>query len=59
MQVSTAPADTAQPSAAASYDGTTAMLTMTTAGAATASMGDHVELRLKDVTGQTATASFA
>ena len=59
MQVSTAAADTAQPSAAASYDGKTAMLTMTTAGAATASIGDHVELRLKDVAPATALTSYA
>jgi len=57
LKVSTAAADTAQPSAAASYDGKTAMMTVTEA--TTASMGDHVELRLKDVTGQTATTAYA
>ena len=59
LQVSTAAADTAQPTAAAAYDGKTAMLGMDITGATTASIGDHVELRLKDVTGQTATTAYA
>ena len=49
MEVSTAPDTTLiTNTAATAYDGSTAMLTMTTAGATTANLGDHVELRLKD-----------
>ena len=59
MEVSTASADTTQPTAAAAYDGKTAMLTMDNTGATTASIGDHVELRLKDVAGETATTAYA
>ena len=33
---------------ATSYDGTTPMLSMTTVGALTANIGDHIELRLRN-----------
>ena len=60
LEVSTAGADTLNPNTAATaYDGTTAMLTMATAGAATANIGDHVELRLKDVAPNNALTSYA
>jgi hypothetical protein len=60
LEVSTAGADTLNPNTAATaYDGSTAMLTMATAGATTANIGDHVELRLKDVAPATALTSYA
>lgn len=46
-------------SAATVYDGTTAMLAMTTAGATTADIGDHIELRLKNTGANTALTSYA
>ena len=58
--MSTAPSTTVNPNSAATvYDGTTAMLTMTTAGATTADIGDHVELRLKNTATNTALTSYA
>ena len=60
MEVSTAGADTLNTNTAATaYNGNTAMLTMTTTGASTAAIGDHVELRLKDVSPNTALSSYA
>ena len=61
MEVSTASGDTVNPNSAATpYDGTAAMLAMTTTGAASANIGDHVELRLKNTPGgSTALTSYA
>ena len=62
MEVSTASGDAVSPnSAPTAYDGTTAMMTMTTTPAASANIGDHVELRLKNTagTGTDALASYA
>ena len=60
MEVSTASGDTVNPnSAATAYDGQTAMMTMTSTGAASANIGDHVELRLKDTGASNALTSYA
>ena len=60
MEVSTASGDAVNPNSAATvYDGQTAMMTMTTTGAASANIGDHVELRLKNAGGSTALTSYA
>ena len=45
------------PTTAATYDGTTAM--MTVAPATTANIGDHIELRLKNSGTNTALADYA
>lgn len=58
--MSTAPSTTLDTkTSAATYDGTTAMLAMTTAGATAANLGDHVELRLKETTGNTPFTTYA
>ena len=60
MEVSTAPSTTVNPNSAATvYDGSTAMLTMTSPAATTADIGDHVELRLKNTGTNTALTSYA
>jgi len=46
-------------SIAGSYDGTTAMLDGLTAGATTANIGDHVELRLVEKTNETPFTAFS
>ena len=60
LEVNTDPSTTLNPnSAATSYDGTTAMLPMTTMNATSADLGDHVELRLKETSGYTPFSNFA
>lgn len=59
LEVSTASSDTLGPSAAATYNGDTAMLTMDNAGVSAANIGDHVELRLKNTGANTALSAYA
>ena len=60
LEVNTDPSTTLNPNSVATpYDGTTAMLPMTTMDATNADLGDHVELRLKETTGNTPFSNFA
>ena len=51
--------DVNQNTVATRYDGASQMLRMTNLNASTAKLGDHVELRLKNVFGKTVLSNYA
>ena len=60
LEINTDSSTTLNPNSVATpYDGTTAMLPMTTMDATSADLGDHVELRLKEANGHTPFSNFA